>query len=129
MSFGGRQRRDWRTEDGPALSPSPGESEFDSALTTGMQQGEKYKNRHERRWFAPIVDAAGIHGFRRHDPGHTFASRLALAGVDLGTVHELLGHRSWEATLRFAHLAPDHQMATVERLLSIQSGTPAGEGN
>ena len=53
----------------PSLYPFARESEFDSAWTTGMHQGEKYKNRHERRWFVPIVDAAGTHGFRRHDPG------------------------------------------------------------
>ena len=104
----------------PSLFPFARESEFDSAWTTGMHQGEKYKNRHERRWFAPIVDAAGTHGFRRHDPGHTFASRLALAGVDLRTVHELLGHRSWEATCPTPTWLPNHQMATVERLVSSQ---------
>ena len=111
----------------PSLFPFARESEFDSAWTTGMHQGEKYKNRHERRRFVPIVDAAGTHGFRRHDPGLTFASRLALAGVDLGTVHELLGHRSWEATCPTPTWLPNHQMATVERLVSIQAGTPTGE--
>ena len=82
------------------------------------RDGQRKKD--ERRWFAPIVDAAGIHDFRWHDLRHTFASRLVMAGVDLRTVQELLGHRSWGTTLRYAHLAPDHQLAAVERLVSSQ---------
>ena len=89
------------------------------------RDGQRKKD--ERRWFAPIVDAAGIHDFRWHDLRQTFESRLAMAGVDLRSVQEILGHRSWDTTLRYAHLAPDHQMAPVERLVSIQQGTPTGE--
>ena len=82
------------------------------------RDGQRKKD--ERRWFAPIVHAAGIHDFRWHDLRHTLASRLAMAGGDLRTVQELLRHRSWGTTFGYAHLAPDHQMATVERLVSSQ---------
>lgn len=39
-----------------------------------------------------------------------------MAGVDIRTVAELLGHKTLAMTMRYAHLAPDHQLAAVERL-------------
>ena len=46
---------------------------------------------------------AGWHMFR-----HTFASRLAQAGVDLYKIGKWLGHTSTQTTARYAHLAPVH---------------------
>ena len=48
---------------------------------------------------------------------HTFASRLVMQGVPLAAVMELMGHRSIAITMRYAHLALDHQRANVERLM------------
>ena len=39
-----------------------------------------------------------------------------MAGVDLRTVQELMGHRNIAMTCRYAHLAPDHQRKAVEAL-------------
>ncbi len=47
-----------------------------------------------------------------------------MAGVDLRTVQELMGHKSIEMTVRYSHLAPKHTLAAVE-LLSAPS--PATE--
>jgi site-specific recombinase XerD len=41
-----------------------------------------------------------------------------MAGVDLRTVGELLGHKSLSMTMRYAHLAPAHNAAAVDRLVS-----------
>jgi len=68
------------------------------------------------RWFEDAVKEAHITDFRWHDLRHTFASRLVMAGVDLRTVQELMGHKSIQMTCRYAHLAPTHQLAAVERL-------------
>ena len=39
-----------------------------------------------------------------------------MAGVDLRTVQELMGHKTIQMTVRYAHLAPKHQLAAVQRL-------------
>ena len=70
-----------------------------------------------RRWLDEACAAAKIENFRWHDLRHTFASRLVMAGVDLRSIQELLGHKSIVTTQRYAHLSPDHQKANVQKLV------------
>jgi site-specific recombinase XerD len=77
-----------------------------------------------RRWFEDCVREAKISNFTWHDLRHTFASRLVMAGVDLRTVQELLGHKSILMTLRYAHLAPSHINAAVEKIVPKQKTSP-----
>ena len=39
-----------------------------------------------------------------------------MAGVDIVTVKELLGHKSLTMTLRYAHLAPSHKVKAMRVL-------------
>jgi integrase len=42
-----------------------------------------------------------------------------MAGVDLRTVAELLGHRTLQMVMRYSHLAPEHQTSAVDRLVNF----------
>ena len=65
---------------------------------------------------------AGLGVIGPHTLRHTFASRLVMAGVDLRTVQELMGHKSIHMTMRYTHLSPDHKRLAIETLESRFSG-------
>jgi len=69
-----------------------------------------------RGWFKDAVTRAKLKDYTWHCNRHTFASRLVMAGVDLRTVGELLGHRTAQMTLRYSHLAPEHTASAVDRI-------------
>ena len=76
--------------------------------------GKPYKD--VKRSFKTACKRAGIQDFHFHDLRHTFASHLVMAGVDITTIKELLGHRTLTMTLRYAHLAPAHKVKAVKML-------------
>lgn len=77
---------------------------------TGKRYGDM------KRSFASACRKVGIKNFHFHDMRHTFASQLVMAGVDITTVKELMGHKTLSMTLRYAHLAPSHKVEAVDRL-------------
>jgi site-specific recombinase XerD len=76
-----------------------------------------------REWFAAACDEAEITGVTWHTLRHTFASRLVMAGVDLKTVQDLMGHKTIAMTARYAHLSPAHKLSALERLVPTRKRT------
>ena len=72
--------------------------------------------------FMRTRERAGLPDLRFHDLRHTFASHLVMNGIDLTTVKELLGHKSIQMTLRYAHLSQPHKKKAVETLTAIMDG-------
>ena len=63
-----------------------------------------------------VVKEAGLRNVTLHTLRHTFASQLVMAGVPLREVQELMGHKSFETTLQYAHLSEDHVKKQVLKL-------------
>jgi integrase len=80
-----------------------------------------------REWFRKCLDEANISNFTWHCLRHTFASRLVMAGVDLRTVQQLMGHKTIQMTIRYPHLAPEHQLSAVQLLCRKREGAAVGE--
>lgn len=85
----------------------------------GKKDGERLNN--VKKSWDGALKAAGVEGFRWHDIRHTFASKLVMAGIDLNTVRELLGHSDFKMTLRYAHLAPEHKAKAVAVLDAVKA--------
>ena len=68
-----------------------------------------------RNVYRPALRKAGIQSANWHTLRHTAASRRIMAGVDLVSVKEILGHRDIETTMRYSHLSPAHLKDGVNR--------------
>jgi integrase len=96
--------------------------------TAAGLQREDVPLRGPRHWFEKAIAEAEIDNFTWHDLRHTFASRLAMAGVDLRTVAELMGHAKIQMTMRYAHLAKRHTRTAVEKLSAFNALERARQG-
>ena len=78
-----------------------------------------------KRSFKTALKRAEIRDFRFHALRHCFASHLVMAGIDLTTVKELMGHKDFKMTLRYARLAPSHKIKAVDTLDGIVTEKPS----
>ena len=85
--------------------------------------------------YEPALKQAGIEGATWHTLRHTFASRAVMAGVDIRSVQELMGHSTITMTMRYAHLSPAHLRTAVNKAslgviaIKIVSGTGSKTGS
>jgi len=79
------------------------------------QNGERLKS--IKSAFDTACRRANLPDVTPHTLRHTFASRLAMAGVDLRTIQELGGWKSISMVMRYAHLSQKHKREAVELLV------------
>ena len=82
-------------------------------------KGRRDAHNFYNRVFLPALEKAEIQDVVWHTLRHTFASRLVMAGVDLRTVQELMGHKDITMTIRYSHLSPSHLKEAVQRLVKV----------
>ena len=87
---------------------------FPNAIGTGSICGREF----DRLVFRPALRQAGLTGFRWKDLRHTFASRLATAGVPLYDISKMLGHSTITMTQRYAHLCPNQSFKNAIAVLN-----------
>jgi len=69
----------------------------------------------KRGWWSALKKAK-IEEVRFHDLRHTFGSRLGMAGVDIRTIQELMGHKDIKMTMRYSHPTLEHKKNAVRVL-------------
>lgn len=68
----------------------------------------------QQRPLAVAAEIAGIPGLSFHILRHSYASRLAMAGVPIATIAAALGHADTRVTSRhYAHLSPGHVASRI----------------
>ena len=100
---------------------------FPSPLISGQpMQGRNFVV----KIYEPALKQVGIEGATWHTLRHTFASRAVMAGVDIRTVQELMGHSTITMTMRYAHLSPAHLRNAVNKaslgVIAIKTGSGTG---
>jgi integrase len=63
-----------------------------------------------------VSQRAGLRKIGWHTLRHTFASHLAMKGVPITVVKELMGHADITTTMRYSHVAPSSLRAAVDAL-------------
>jgi len=92
-----------------------------SNFVFASEAGTKVDHRNLLRAFYNALKRVEIEDFRFHDLRHTFATRLAQAGIDLYKIAKLLGHKDIKMTQRYAHHYPESLRDGVEILDRIST--------
>lgn len=101
---------------------------FPSAITDGPMHNLSVR-------FAKAAQAVGLNEdipsphyiATLHTLRHTFISWAVIQGIDLRTVQEMARHRSFDMTLRYAHLAPRACHDAVNQLPKVAGSHPVAD--
>lgn len=83
------------------------------------KNGKPYKS--FRSAWEHALEKAKIENLTFHSLRHTFGTRLGMAGVDIKTIQELMGHRDIKMTIRYSHPTAEHKRKAVEMLDGVTS--------
>lgn len=85
-------------------------------LVFGDESGEMLTKNGTKHPLWRACKRASLRKIGWHTLRHTFASHLAMRGVPLISIQQMLGHSTIEMTMRYAHLAPAVNRQAVELL-------------
>ena len=69
-----------------------------------------------RKAWASALRRADIKNFRWHDLRHSAASYLAMNGASTREIAEILGHKTLQMSMRYAHLTENHSTSLVRAM-------------
>ncbi len=110
-----------------ALLPLPCRPANDSAFA--IAAGHELTYRMIQRALYRACKKAGLRLIGWHVLRHTFASHLAMLGVPIITIQQLLGHSSLNMTMRYAHLSPVQKIEAVNKLDAVDGAGSNGATN
>jgi integrase len=98
------------------LDQAKGNYLFPGRLSAGMKPEDAGPIVKVNAAHTAAVKRCEVKPFRLYDLRHTWATRMAQAGVDLVTLAALLGHSKINMVLRYAHPTEEHQFAAMKKL-------------
>jgi integrase len=78
--------------------------------------GQPFNNDRLNYAIGKLCNQAGLRRIGWHTLRHTFASHLAMRGVPLPAIKELMGHSAITTTMRYAHVAPSTLRSAIDML-------------
>lgn len=82
---------------------------------------------HVNRAHTSAVTRSKVRSFRLYDLRHTWATRAAMAGVDLVTLAALLGHSKLAMVTRYCHPTEQHQFEAMRKVQAFVAGGMKGQ--
>ena len=81
-----------------------------------LKEGRCFDTTNQRKQIERICRMSGVRNVRWKALRHTFASHLAMSGVDLVTIKEYMGHANISTTMIYAHLTEGHTREQIKKL-------------
>jgi integrase len=78
-----------------------------------------------RRVWVPATEAVGVEGLRFHDLRHSAATLAAAAGATTKELMARIGHSSYEAAIRYQHVAAERDAAIADALEGLGNVRPS----